>query len=101
MSKHFFSFLSELFIYFFLLRNCFVIPESIPPTRKTRKRKQSVSEEVDIKPCTIALRKRKAVPIIEIDDTKPKKKITKKRKTKKNKGRIYFCIDLCLFIIFI
>ena len=84
-----------------MFRNCFVIPELIPVTKTTRKRKQSVPEEIETKSYTLALRKRRAVSIVEIEDTKPKKKATKKRKAKKNNGIVYFYIDLYLLIIFI
>jgi hypothetical protein len=53
--------------------------QSIDTTkRETRKRKQSISEENDIKSNTIALRKRKAVSIVVIEEKKPKKQKKKK-----------------------
>jgi len=44
--------------------------------------KHLASKNNDRKPNTIALRKRKSVSIIEIEDNKPKKTVTKRQKTK-------------------
>lgn len=47
--------------------------ETEPKCIVPRKRKKSISEDDDIKSRTIALRKRKSISIIEIDEKRPKK----------------------------
>ena len=61
-----------------------------PKQRATRKRKQSVSDEMAAMSTTINLRKRRAIPVVDLEEKKPKKKpkktIVKKRKNKKTDG---------------